>query len=142
MPFPSRYSKPTLVLFPACWIIGLSLILLTSSQASRSESHTNGLQTATIMAIQKHPEGRAVDWVKAGLNPIPLYDNYPYYDMTIRVEKKTFVVRYESQTDYFPSAWKAGSSLIVRLARGRMYLLRYDGIEVPVSILTRSSYPH
>jgi hypothetical protein len=62
--------------------------------------------------------------------------------MTIRVEKKTFVVRYEAQTDYFPSAWKAGTSLTVRLAHGRMYLLRYDGVEVPVSILTRSSSPH
>ena len=146
MPFPTRYLKPPSVLLPAIWIVGLTLILLISSLASRSESlpgskHTNDLQTATIVAIQKHSEGRVFDWVKAGLNPVPLYDNYPYYDMTIQVEKKTVVVRYEAQTDYFPSAWKAGTSITVRLAQGRMYLLRYDGVEVPVSILTRSS-PH
>jgi hypothetical protein len=56
-------------------------MVLISSQASRCESlagskHTNSQHTATIIAIQKHPEGRAFDWVKAGLNPIPLYDNY------------------------------------------------------------------
>jgi hypothetical protein len=132
------------VLLATSWTLGLSLMLLISSQASWPESlprskHTDGLQTATIVAVQKHSEGRPFDWVKAGLNPIPLYDNYPFYDMTIRVEQKTFVVRYEAQTDYFPSAWKAGGSLTIRLAQGRMYLLRYDGVEVPVSILTRSS---
>lgn len=144
MSFPTRYLKAGPVLFPTNRILSLSLMLLISSQASRSEAlpgskHADGRQTATIMAIQKHSEGRAFDWVKAGLNPVPLYDNYPYYDMTIRVEKTRFVVRYEAQTGYFPSAWKAGSSVTVRLAHGRMYLLRYDGIEVPVSILTRSS---
>lgn len=144
MSFPTRYLKPAPVQFATSWTVGLSLLLLISSHASWPESlpgskHTDGLQTATIVAVQKHSEGRAFDWVKAGLNPIPLYDNYPFYDMTIRVEKKTFVVRYEAQTDYFPSAWKADSSLTVRLAHGRMYLLRYDGVEVPVSILTRSS---
>jgi hypothetical protein len=119
-------------------------MLLMSSVASWSGSLpgsklTNDLQTATIVAVEKHSEGRVFDWVKAGLNPIPLYDNYPYYDMAIRVEKKTFVVRYEAQTDYFPAGWKVGTSITVRLAKGRMYLLRYDGVEVPVSILTRSS---
>ena len=144
MSFPKRFLKPAQVLSPSSWIIALSLVLLVSSQASRSESlagskHTDAQQTATIVAVQKHSEGRVFDWVRAGLNPIPLYDNYPFYDMTIQVEKKTFVVRYEAQTDYFPSAWKPGSTITVRVVKGRMYLLRYDGGEVPVSILTRSS---
>ena len=144
MSCPARYLNPGPVPFPASRSLVVSLMLLMSSVTSWSESLpgsklTNDLQAATIVAVQKHSEGRVFDWVKAGLNPIPLYDNYPYYDMTIQVGKKTFVVRYEAQTDYFPSAWKAGSSVTVRLAQGRMYLLRYDGVEVPLSILTRSS---
>jgi hypothetical protein len=142
--FPKRFLKPAPVLSPSSWIIGLSLVLLAPLQASRSEllpgsEHADGQQTAVIVSVQKHSEGRVFDWVRAGLNPIPLYDNYPFYDVTIEVEKKTFVVRYEAQTDYFPSAWKPGNTIKVRVAKGRMYLLRYDGGEVPVSILTRSS---
>jgi len=138
--FPTQRLKPALLLSPLNLILVVALMLI-SSQPSRSEAGSKpaGTQTAMIVAVQKHSEGRVFDWVKAGLNPIPLYDNYPYYDMTIQVEKKTFVVRYEAQTDYFPSAWKAGSPVTVRLAQGRMYLLRYDDVEVPVAILTRSS---
>ena len=144
MSFPTQYLKPVLLLSPLSSTLVVGLMLLISSQASWSDSlsgskHTDGLQAAMIVSVQKHSEGRVFDWVKAGLNPIPLYDNYPYYDITIEVEKKTFVVRYEAQTDYFPSAWKAGSPVTVRLAQGRMYLLRYDDVEVPVAILTRSS---
>ena len=141
MSFPTQYLKPVLLLSPLSSTLAVGLMLLISSQASWSESSSKpaGTQTAMIVAVQKHSEGRVFDWVKAGLNPIPLYDNYPYYDITIEVEKKTFVVRYEAQTDYFPSAWQAGSPVTVRLAQGRMYLLRYDDVEVPVAILTRSS---
>src|SRR5258708_12328456 len=103
-----RYLKAGPVLLATSWTVGLSLMLLISSQASWSESlsgskHTDGLQTATIVAVQKHSEGRPFDWVKAGLNPIPIYDNYPFYDITIRPDNKTFVLRYQAHTHYFPS---------------------------------------
>ena len=84
MSFPTQYLKPVLLLSPLSSTLAVGLMLLISSQASWSESSSKpaGTQTAMIVAVQKHSEGRVFDWVKAGLNPIPLYDNYPYYDMT------------------------------------------------------------
>ena len=101
-----------------------------------------GRQTGKILAVEPHEEGRAFDWVRGGLTLIPLYDHYPFYDITIQSGGKNYVVRYETQTGYYPTAWKPGSTIQVRLGRGRLYLLRYDGEEVAASILRRESSPH
>jgi hypothetical protein len=36
------------------------------------------------------------------------YDGYPFYDITLALGQKKYVVRYESLTGYYPSKWKAG----------------------------------
>jgi hypothetical protein len=98
------------------------------------------LQPGKILAVQPHEEGRAFDWVTR--SAIPIYDHYPFYDLTIRSGDKIYIVRYESQTSYYPSAWKPGSTIQVRPEHGRLYLLRYDGVEVPAGILRTSSDHH
>ena len=109
--------------------------------ASNSPTHA-ALQTGKILSVEKHGEGRAFDWVRGGLASIPVYDHYPFYDIAIQLGSRNYVVRYESQTDYYPAAWKAGSPIQVRLGHGRLYLLRYDGVEVPASIVQESSVRH
>jgi hypothetical protein len=102
----------------------------------------SGLQTGNILSVEKHEEGRAFDWVRGGLALIPVYDHYAFYDITIQSSGDNYVVRYETQTGYYPAAWKPGNPIQVRQGHGRLYLLRYDGEQVPASIVHQSSVRH
>lgn len=129
---------------------GIILVLLAVSLPAFAQETSRGnaspgspavpaLQTGNILSVEKHGEGRAFDWVRGGLASIPVYDHYPFYDITIQLSGKNYVVRYETQTDYYPAAWKPGSPIKVRLGHGRLYLLRYDGVEVPTGIVHESA---
>jgi hypothetical protein len=100
------------------------------------------LETGNILSVEKHGEGRPFDWVRGGLALIPVYDRYAFYDITIQSGGKNYVVRYETQTGYYPAAWKPGNPIQYRPGHGRLYLLRYDGEEVPASTVHESSVRH
>lgn len=121
-------------LFPAVLI---ALALPVFAQDRPAPSPNRELQTAKIVSVQPHEEGRAFDWI--GRGAIPIYDRYPFYDLSLDLNGKSYTVRYESQTGYYPAAWKEGSTIQVRTGRGRLYLSRYDGEEVPASIIRTSS---
>jgi hypothetical protein len=55
---------------------------------------------------------------------VPIYDGYPFYDITLLIAHKKYVVRYESLTGYYPASWNVGSEINVQVqGKGRMYLL-------------------
>ena len=120
---------------PANILLAAILTAAPSLPAQEAPAGTAGgeLQTGKILSVQAHEEGRVFDWVSRGR--VPIYDHYPFYDLTIQVRGTNYVVRYESQTGYYPSAWKPGNLIRVRPGHGRLYLLRYDGEEVPASII-------
>ena len=94
-----------------------------------------GVKTAKVLEVKAHNNGRIAYWEKR----VPIYDGYPLYDMTLLVGQKKYVVRYESMTGYYPSSWKAGSEIQVRLqSKGRMYVLN-GAEEVPVEIVNARS---
>ena len=91
---------------------------------------TSDLQTAKVLAVKEYDRGRIAFWE----GRTPIYDDYPFYDITLSLEQKEYVVRYESMTGYYPSRWKVGSEIKVRLqGKGKMYLLN-GAEEVPVGI--------
>ena len=110
--------------------------------SASGQATMSGLQTGNILSVEKHEEGRAFDWVRGGLALIPVYDHYAFYDITIQWSGNNYVVRYETQTGYYPAAWKPGNPVQVRQGHGRLYLLRYDGEQVPASIVHQSSVRH
>jgi hypothetical protein len=125
----------------ALMVLGLLVPAQESQRSTGSPSDAAGeRQTGKILAVEPHEEGRAFDWIRGGLALIPLYDHYPFYDITIQSGGKDYVVRYETQTGYYPAAWKPGSTIQVRRGRGRLYLFRYDGEEVAASIVRTSSH--
>lgn len=115
----------------------LAAPLLIAAQEQQASPVGGELQTAKIISVQAHAEGRAFDWVARGA--IAIYDRYPFYDLVVDLAGMTYTVRYESQTGYYPAAWKAGNSVQVRVARGKLYLLRYDDVEVPAAIVHRGN---
>jgi hypothetical protein len=118
-------------IFVAWLLLSFALALFSQEKTFQSQEP----QTAKILDVVEHAEGRPFDWIAR--TPARVYDGYPFYDVKLQVGKQCFVVRYEAQTGYYPSAWKPGSTVKARIATGVVYLVRYDGEEVPTGILLR-----
>ena len=107
-------------------------LLLGMSFAFAAEKEPQGLETAKILAVKTYDHGRIAFWE----GNVPVYDNYPFYDITLQVGQKKYVTRYETTTGYYPSSWKADKEIQVRLeGRGKMSLVNGTE-EVPVVIVT------
>jgi hypothetical protein len=91
------------------------MLLLTSPVYAASD-----VRTAEVLAVKAYDRGRIAFWE----GRVPIYDGYPFYDITLVLDQKKYVVRYESMTGYYPSSWKAGRHIQVRLeGKGKMFLL-------------------
>jgi hypothetical protein len=93
----------------------VSMLLVASLVHAASD-----VKTAKVLAVKAYDRGRIVFWE----GRVPIYDGYPFYDITLVLDQKKYVVRYESMTGYYPSSWKAGREIKVRLGgKGKMFLL-------------------
>jgi hypothetical protein len=93
----------------------VTLLLLTTSIMAAEDA-----KTAKVVSVKAHEHGRIAYWE----GRVPIYDGYPLYDITLSLAQKKYVVRYESLTGYYPSSWKVGSEIKVRVRnKGSMYLL-------------------
>jgi hypothetical protein len=96
----------------------VSLLLIASLAYASSE-----VKTAKVVSVKAYDRGRIAFWE----GRVPIYDGYPFYDITLVLDQKKYVVRYESMTGYYPSRWKAGSEIPVRLGgKGKVFLLNGD----------------
>jgi hypothetical protein len=81
------------------------------------------VKTAKVLTVKAYERGRIAFWE----GRVPIYDGYPFYDITLVLDQKKYVVRYESMTGYYPSSWKAGREIQVRFgSKGKMFLLNGD----------------
>jgi hypothetical protein len=77
----------------------ISMLLVTSLVCAADD-----VKTARVLAVKAYDRGRIAFWE----GRVPIYDGYPFYDITLAFNEKKYVVRYESMTGYYPSSWKAG----------------------------------
>ena len=92
-------------------ILFTSMLIMTSLVYAADD-----VKTAKVLAVKAYDRGRIAFWE----GRVPIYDGYPFYDITLALDQKKYVVRYESMTGYYPSNWKAGREIQVRLgAKGR-----------------------
>lgn len=97
-----------------------ALLLITALTFAAEDVKTADLKTAQVVAVKDYDRGRIVRWE----GRVPIFDDYPFYDITLSLDNKKYIVRYESVTGYYPSRWKAGNQIKVRLeGKGKMYLL-------------------
>ncbi len=93
----------------------VTLLLMTSLAFA-----TDDVQTAKVVAVKAHERGRIAYWE----GRVAIYDGYPFYDITLSLGQKKYVVRYESLTGFYPSSWKVGREIQVRMpGKGKMYLI-------------------
>ena len=113
------------------WIrIATAIVLssvLGSAQNLSAPERKDALEVGTVAHVEAYSEGRIFDW----MSWVPVYDNYPYYDITIRAVDREYVVRYEAPTGYYPAAWEPGNQIKFQRKKGVLLLLRYDGELVP-----------
>lgn len=88
--------------------------------------------TAKVVDIKKYPQGRITYWDRY----VPIYDGYPVYDITLKVDDKSYIVRYESGTGYYPAAWAVGNDLQVKKKSGQ-FLLKNREQDVPARIVSK-----
>ncbi|SRR6266849_4960149 len=98
----------------------LTLAIVTALLVTSIAYAADDVKTAKVLAVKAYDRGRIAFWE----GRVPVYDGYPFYDITLALGQKKYVVRYESMTGYYPSSWKAGREIQVRLdGKGKMYLL-------------------
>lgn len=83
-------------------------------------SAADGVQTAKIVAIKKHAEGRIVSWQ----GNLPAFDGYPFYDIILEWNGKNYAVRYESPTGYYPEYWAVGKVIHAQRESGAFRIFR------------------
>lgn len=106
-------------------IAAVSVVLVASLLFAADD-----VKTAKVLAVKAYDRGRIAFWE----GRVPIYDGYPFYDITLAVGQKKYVVRYESMTGYYPSTWKAGREIQVRLAgKGKLFL--FNGEEEVLALI-------
>jgi hypothetical protein len=98
----------------------IGTLLLTTMLATYALA--SDLTTAQVLSIKKYERGRISYW-EGG---IPIYDDYPVYDISIKVAEKTYIVRYESTTGYYPRIWSVGNEIKVKQERGQFGLMNRE----------------
>ena len=115
----------------SCW---LAVVVALFAGSDLSAQKTSEWRPGTLLAIDAHPEGRFFDW---GNRTVRLYDGYLYYDLTIELGERDYVVRYEGTGHYFPSAWKIGALIRVRANHGQMELVEYGNSVASARIMDK-----
>jgi hypothetical protein len=104
--FRSYGKKCRLIIFVFLMAMGVSALA------------DQGPPTAKVVSIKKHAQGRIVSWS----NHAPIFDGYPFYDITLEWDGKKYVARYESMTGYYPKSWEVGKEIPVKRERGQFIL--------------------
>src|SRR5438034_7514830 len=88
-----------------------SILMVTVLLVTSFAFATDDVQTAKVLAVKAHERGRIAYWE----GRVAIYDGYPFYDITLSLGQKKYIVRYESLTGFYPSSWKVGREIQVRL---------------------------
>jgi len=102
-------------------VIVALVVVVPALYASQRQNTPSPYVQGTVLEVQKQ-EVYSPDTV-GGSNPsdATLTSRYYAYEVSIRVDCKTYVGRYETPFDYLPVAFTANQPIQVRLARHVMY---------------------
>jgi hypothetical protein len=120
-----------------CIAIFVCLIAASSFCAKAKSPQSNAVVQGTILSVQK--ENVQSPEVQGGTNPTdaPLQSSFYAYNMSIRVGCNTYVGRYETPFEYFPSAFVPNHSVNVRLTHHVMYFNVPGEHEMKMAIVRR-----
>jgi hypothetical protein len=122
-----------------CFCIAALLILVPALYAatqSRSDSYVQG----TVVMVKKQ-KIYSPDATLGGSNPsdAPLTSRYYAYEVSVRVDCKTYIGRYETPFNYLPSAFTPDQPIPVRLTKHVMYFDLPNDPDMRMGIVRRKS---
>lgn len=97
------------------------MIVASALYAKDKSPQSSAFVQGTVLSVQK--EDVQSPQYMGGTNPsdAPLQSSYYAYNVSIHVGCETYVGRYETPFDYFPSALSPNHSVDVRLTKHVMY---------------------
>ena len=122
-----------------CFVITL-LVMAPILYASPTQRNANPYVQGTVVAVQKH-KVYSPDYMMGGSNPsdAPLTSQYYAYEVSVRVDCKTYVGRYETPFNYLPSVFTPDQPIQLRLTKHVMYFDLPYNPDMRMGVIHRSS---
>jgi len=119
--------------------IGIAVLVIVLN-ASPARSKTNPFVQGTVIEVQKQ-QVYFPDYAIGGSNPsdAPLTSRYYAYQVSVRVDCKTYVGRYETPFNYLPSEFTPNQPIHLQLTRHVMYFDLPNDQDMRMGIVRRSS---
>ena len=120
-----RLGRPLTLL----WLVSCTVALAVES----------GEQPMTIVSAETKLRDRVVAWV----NDTPIYNQDPYFEVTVRAGQKLLRAERDPEHRYemLPDFWKPGVQVQGRVQGHSLYLKRPNGAEMRFVILKRLTAP-
>ena len=114
--------------------------LVVAPMLNASPTRTSQYAQGTVVDVQKH-KVYSPEVTIGGSNPsdAPLTSRYYAYDVSVRVDCKTYVGRYETPFNYLPSAFTPDKPIQVRLTKHVMYFDLPNDPDMRMGIVRRRS---
>jgi len=116
------------------------LVVLPVLCADAATNKSRQIVEGTVVAVQKQ-RVESPEYQFGSGNPAdaPLASRYYAYEVSIRVDCKTYVGRYTTPFNYLPSAFTADQPIQLRLTRHVMYFELPDGTDLRMGIVRRKA---
>ena len=119
-----------------CVVASLSLMVVPALNAKPGSSKQ--LAQGTVVQVQKRRvESPEYQFGSSNPSDAPLSSRYYAYEVSIRVDCKTYVGRYNTPFNYLPSAFTTDRPIQLRLTKHVMYFELPDGWDVRMGIVQR-----
>lgn len=121
--------------------IGIAmLVIVPMLNASPTRDNSNPFVKGTVVHVQKH-KGYSPDSTIGGSNPsdAPLTSRYFAYEVSVRVDCKTYVGRHETPFNCLPSSFTPHQPIKVHLAKHVFDLSNHPDMRIGLSAAVRNA---
>lgn len=121
--------------------IGITLLVVAPVlSASPTSAKSNPYVQGTVVAVQKQ-KVYSPDYPMGGNNPTdaPLTSRYYAFEVSVRIDCRTYVGRYETPFNYLPSVFTPDQLIQLRLTKHVMYFDLPYYPDLRMGIIHRSS---
>jgi hypothetical protein len=122
------------------YIVTAVLVIVPMLNGSPTRTNKNEYVQGTVVQVQKQ-KVFSPDYTIGGSNPsdAPLTSRYYAYEVSVRVDGKTYVGRYETPFNYLPSEFTPDQPIKVRLTKHVMYFDLPNDPDMRMGVVHRSS---
>jgi hypothetical protein len=122
--------------------IGIAVLvgMAPAARARQTQNHSNAYLQGTVVAVQKY-KVYSPEYTMGGSNPsdAPLTSRYYAFEVSIRVDCKTYVGRYDTPFNFLPSVFTPDKPIQVHMTKHVMYFDLPNDPDMRMGIVRRKS---